>query len=264
MRHIEVLIGIVLMTSLLAAPAQAQLLKLGGSGGGTSVSVPGVATVNLGTGSSGTTAGGTVLGGGGSTLNADLSGVLGGNSGVNLTLPGTGSSTADGLVTDVASTTNGLTGSNGTVDMLLSSLLGGGLLGGGTGGNPGGNGGNGGAGGVGGPGSGFGGGFSRDGISAVCLSDATGIARLLRMQYSASMLAQWRRAAGVHVVKVPVCPQIRSNLARTVALNGSIQMMQGAAAADPLVSASLDRVHLGAHRVLGVGQANGDLTVYVY
>ena len=54
----------------------------------------------------GTTVNGTVLGGGGSTVNAGLGSVIGGNSNVGVTLPGTENSTVSGAVDGV----NGITG----------------------------------------------------------------------------------------------------------------------------------------------------------
>lgn len=262
MPNIKIFMGLVLASGLLIGPAQAQLLTLGNGGSGgnntTSVNAPGVASVNLGSGSSGTQANASLLNGGGSALNVDLSSLLGSDSGVSATLPGTGGSRVDGLLGGVAGTTDAVTGTDGTADTLLSSLLGGD---GGLGSTAGGNGNGAVAGEPGGlNGAGLGGAVG----SARCVSDARGIARLLQMRYSAMQMAQWKRASGIHVVKVPVCAQIRGNVARTAALNTSIGAVQGMAAYDPLISASLQRAHLSAGRVIGVGQANGDLTVYVY
>ena len=222
--------------------------------------------VTLGNGSPGTSADAKVLNGGGSAINADLSSVLGGTSGVNATLPGLGNSSLDAATTDVATTVNGVTGDSGLVDNLLSSLLGGTIGAGG-----GGDGGAGGAGGNGGNGGGSGGstiiaelGANAGASSAACMADARGVAQLLGVRYSSAQMAGWHRAVGVHVVKVPVCAQIRANVARSAALNPSIGGMQARAGSDPLILASLARVNSSPSRILGVGQSNGDLTVYVY
>jgi hypothetical protein len=219
-----------------------------------------------------------LLGGGGSTLNIGLGGVIGGNSNLGVTLPGTGVSTVDNLVGDVGGTVNGVTGNGGTVDTLLSDtgLSGstgglGGVLGGG-GGLLGGGSGSGGigssSGGVGGLGGYFGGGagglVSYGTGSSACTQDTRNLARLLQTRYSAAQANAWGHAAGVQLVKVPVCPQIKASVARAAAANASIGMMQGMAAADPLISTSLGRARSNASRVLGVGEAGGNLVVYVY
>jgi|GEM_PF-3875665 len=265
MRNINIVAGLVVASGLLAAPAEAQLLKVGGSNAGntstTSVSAPSLADGDVTTGGT-TQADATLLNGGGSTANVDLSSLLGPQSGANLTLPGSGDSSVDG-------TTNSVTGTGGTVDTLLSSLLGNDN---GTGGTIVGTGGPGGLGGDGGVGGASGNGATSLAMlgagakagNAQCTSDALGVARLLQQRYGEAQMAHWKRAVGIHVVKLPVCAQIRANVARTAALNGNIGAIQGVAASDPLMSASLSRAGSSASRVLGVGQAGGDLTVYVY
>lgn len=245
----------------------------GSSSGGTSIGVPDVATVSLDSGASGTSGNATVLGGGGSTLNLGLSDLIGGNSNLGVTLPGTGNSTVDGL----GSTVNGITANDGTVDTLvtdtglsgsnggLGGVLGGsgGLLGNGDG--TGGPGGLGGLGGTGAGGGGYAGGAYFGGAgNAACMLDTRNVVRLLQARYSPAQVNQWGRAAGVQLVKIPVCPQIRQSVARAAASNASISMMQGMAANDPLISTSLGRAHSNAGHVLGVGQTGGNLVVYVY
>ncbi|MEO8882953.1 MAG: hypothetical protein ABI377_06005 [Devosia sp.] len=100
--------------------------------------------------------------------------------------------------------------------------------------------------------------------NAACMLDTRNVVRLLQARYSPAQVNQWGRAAGVQLVKIPVCPQIRQSVARAAASNTSISMMQGMAATDPLISTSLGRAHSNASHVLGVGQAGGNLVVYVY
>ena len=278
MRNANLLVSTLLMSCVLVLPVHAAgLLGVGGSGGGSGAGVSGVATVSTSGGSSGTQADATVLDGGGSTINADLSGVTGGDSRVTADLPGTSNSTLDGTLGDVATTSNGAAGNGGTVDTLLtdSGLSGntGGLGGalGSSGGLLGGNGGAGGAGGAGGIGAlGIAGAGGAGGVvtfgsgNAACRQDTRSLVRLLQMHYDSHNLSQWSRAAGVQVVKVPVCPQIRGTVARNAASNAGIEMMRGVAARDPLVSTSLGRAGVKSDNVLGVAQANGNLTVYVY
>jgi hypothetical protein len=239
---------------------------------------------------SGTAAQGTVLNGGGSTLDVGLHGVLGDSSDVGVALPGTGIAAVDNLTHSVTSTVNGLTGNGGTVDTTVGSLGGldglglGGLLGGGTGGS-----GSGGAGGTrGGTGAGggspgiagggignrfFGGGGSE--LSVANLGALRGIACGARQaraitglieghRYDRHTLRAWQRADNVQVVPVRVCPQLRTSLRREAATSGTMRLVQSMAAADPLVNASLGRARLSAGNVLAVDQARGTLTVYVY
>jgi hypothetical protein len=282
-------------TMTAAVPAQAAGLLGGvlgggssGSSGGTSVGVPGVATVSLNNAPSGTTGNATVLNGGGSTLNVGLSGLIGGNSNLGVTLPGVGGGT-DNLLGNATDTLNGVTDNGGTVNTLLTSSglsgdngglggaiggnggllggdLGGGLLGGGDDGT-----GNGGAGGGLGDGVGRGVGgvggqsfLALAGNNAACQRDVRGIAPFFQAKYSRQSFSSWSHAAGVQVVPVRVCPQIKGALSRAAASNASIGMMRGVAAADPLISASLNRTRHGVDDVLGVAQQNGMLTVYVY
>ena len=61
-----------------------------------------------------------------------------------------------------------------------------------------------------------------------------------------------------------LCPQVRASVNQAAASNASIGLMRGMAAADPLISASLNRARYNANRVLGVDQSRGTLTIYVY
>jgi hypothetical protein len=242
---------------------------LGGSSSSSSsssVGVPGVATVSLNNGTSGTQGNASVLGGGGSTINVGLGSVLGGNSNLGVTLPGTGEGSVDGTVGGVVDTVNGLTGNGGTVDTLLGSATDttGGLLGGNTGGDTGSNtGGPGGAGGF----FQFASGGDASGSGMIMCNGAApqAISQLLQRQnYSASALNNWRRASNVRIVPIKLCPVVRHNVSRAVAMNGNVGLVQSYAAADPLISASLSRARYGAGNVLAVDQSKGMLTVFVY
>jgi hypothetical protein len=247
------------------------------SSSGDSVGLPGVATASLTSTSGGTQGSVTTLGGGGSNLNLDLGGILGGSSNLGVDLPGSGTG-LDGPLGGVANTVNGVTGDDGTVDTLLSSagLSGntdglGGLLGG-DGGLLGTNGDGNGVGDTGGLGDG------RDGhagiiryptlaeLGASCRNaDIRGIAAVMqRGHYNKHTLYRWRHAANIQVVPLKTCAALRRGIRKAVAQDGNIQMVQQLAAADPLVSASLERTRYRANNVLGVGESHGTLTVYVY
>ena len=117
MKVISYLFGAAMIAAigLTANPASAQLLGgvLGGDGGGVvggllgggdssggivdldtsgdgNIGVPGVVELNVSSNDSGTNANGTVLGGGGSSLDLPLGGLLGGDSGVGVELPDLG------------------------------------------------------------------------------------------------------------------------------------------------------------------------------
>lgn len=298
MRNAKIIAGLLLASCVVTAPASAAGLlggALGGGGGGgsaggslgstvshvvsgltggtsgsgTSTGVPGVATASLNSTSGGTQGNATLFGGGGSTANLGLGGLLGGNSSLGVTLPGTGTG-LDGVLSGAVNTVDGITGNGGTVDTLIGSTgLGGdgGLLGGLLGGDGGNGPGDGNA-----TGNGFDGG--RGAMGAVGLAslgpacrnvNVRGIAALMQSgHYSRSTLYRWRHAANVRVVPVKTCAALRRDIHSAVARNGNVQMVQQLAAADPLVSASLGRTRYGAGNVLGVGQSNGTLTVYVY
>ena len=270
------IMSVLAMTALLAPPASAASLLGGVLGGNSSTSsnsvgVPGVATVSLNNNTSGTQGNATALDGGGSTINVGLGNVLGGNSNLGVTLPGTGNGSTDGTIGGVADTINGLTGNGGTADTLIGSAgdTTGGLGGlGGLGGVAGGLGGtdNGGLGGTG----GFfqlasGGDASGSGLVLCNGAAPQAISQLLQRQnYSASALNNWRRASNVRIVPIKLCPAVRHNVSRAVAMNGNVGVMQSYAAADPLISASLSRARYGAGNVLAVDQSKGMLTVFVY
>jgi hypothetical protein len=293
MHNTKLVAGLLLASCLVTAPTYAAGLLggtlgsvVGGLTGGTSTStpssgvgVPGVATASVSSTSGGTQGSVTALGGGGNQLNVGLGGVLGGNSNLGVTLPGSGTG-LDGTLSCVANTVNGVTGNGGTVGTLLSST---GLSGsdGGLGGVVGGNGGllgtNGGDNGAG-PADataaldGSGGrrgmmaypGFAA--LGAACRNaDLRGVVAAMRGgHYDRHTLYRWRHAANIQVVPLKTCAALRRDIRKTVARSGNLQMVQQLAAADPLVSASLGRTHYRADDVLGVGQANGMLTVYVY
>ena len=102
------------------------------------------------------------------------------------------------------------------------------------------------------------------GNNAACQRDVRGIAPFFQARYSKRSFSSWQHAAGVQVVPVRVCAQIKAALNRAASSNASIGMLRGMAASDPLISASLSRTRHGAGDVLGVGQQNGMLTVYVF
>jgi hypothetical protein len=315
MRSAKLVAGLMLASCLVTAPASAAgllggLLGTGSSGssstgslgstvthvvsgltggGSTSTSsgstgITGVATASLSNSSSGTQGNVTALGGGGSTTNIGLHSILGGDSNLGVTLPGSGSSSG-GLIGGLTNTVNGITGDGGTLDTTLQNvglsgdsgglggLLGGsgGLLGSDNPTGPSGPTGPNGPSGPNGPGRPGGPGVNSwypnlADLGAACRNvDIRGIAAIMQGgHYSRGTLSQWRHAANVQVVPIKMCAALRRDIHNVAARNGNMQMVQQLAAADPLVSASLDRTRYGAGNVLGVGQANGTLTVYVY
>lgn len=304
-QHSSIVAGLMLASCLAAGPAAAAGLLGGvlggtadtgslggsltssvsgllGSGGpsGTGVGVPGVASATVSDSGTGTSASGTVLGGGGSTIDVGLHGVLGDNSSVSAALPGTGIASVDSLTYSLASTTNGLTGNGGTLDTTVGTVPGlgdavgglGGLTGllGGSGGGTTARGG-GGASFPGGVNSRLGSGglltLANLGAGGIACSGraSAAIAQLLDSHsYDRRTLSAWRRAGNVQVVPVRLCPQLRASVSRAAAANSNVAMVQDLAAADPLVRASLDRTRYRAGNVLAVDQSRGLLTVYVY
>jgi hypothetical protein len=235
---------------------------LGGSGvlggsGGTSVSVPGAATATLGSNDAGTTGDATVLGGGGNTLNVGLSPILGGNSNLGITLPGTGNlAGTDPLLGGVTNTVNDLTGNGDVV---------GGP--GGAGGN--GLGGNGGLGGGATGGVGFGAGFAAAGgagFGANCIGpEGQQVLNFAAKQgYDQRSFSAWSRASNIQVIPVKLCAQARRAVAKAVTGSGNILGLQSYAAADPLINASLSRTRYRSNNVLAVIQQGSTLAVYVY
>lgn len=319
MTHLKIVAGLMLATCLTAGPASAAGLLGGvvtgltstassltqGAGSGTTtgntvggtlssatsgggVSVPGVASVST-SNTSGTHVDGSLLGGGGSTINVGLASVIGGTSNVGVTLPGSGNGFVDSALGSAADQTNDLAGNGGALgDLLTGTGLSGsdGGLGGLTGsdggllGNAGGGPGNAGGGPDGSLGNPDGG--RRPGTFAVdngaggrmifanygakCIGpDPRAIGRLLQSRsYSKRNLDSWHRAANVQVVPVKLCPATRGVVRRELDRNRSVGVVQQMAEADPLIRTSLSRTRYGATDVLAVDQIRGTLMVYVY
>lgn len=274
-----------------SAPAGAQSLNLGGllGGGGagassttsgTSIGVPGVAEVSVGSDQSGTDVDGSVLGGGGSALNVDLSGITGNATTASVILPGENGSSGDAVETatnGVGGTASGVTGEGGTLDDLLGS----GILGDGLGGLAG-AGGAGGPGGAGaGPAGGFGGAVRGSGGAGGAITLASLATRpslkgcvsaagrsvlsfAARQDYSSREIARWNSASDVRLVPVAICSSAHATVARAVSRSPNIVRLQGAAMADPLISASLGNSRFDARDVLAVQKRGRVLEVYVF
>ena len=225
--------------------------------GASSSNANNVADVNLGTGN------GRLLGG----TNANVS-VTGGNGQGGLLnsggLLGTGLLDGDD---DGGVAGSGLLGSSLTagidlgglgLDLTVPGL--GGILGGGAGGGGGGNGnGNGGP--------GVGGGIlvgSLDNSVQVACSLEDG-RKVLQIASQAQLNpASWARAANVQIVPIKLCPQARGQVAQIFNASDKIQRLQGAAARDALITASLSRTRYDVGDVFAVEATGGRLTVYVY
>jgi hypothetical protein len=98
--------------------------------------------------------------------------------------------------------------------------------------------------------------------SADCGPSASQIARFLAQHGEGS--GGWHRASNIQIVDVKVCPAGRGRLAAALDRNAQVQAIQTAAAADPLISASLARSHHRPDNVLAVDQSGETLTVYAY
>lgn len=247
--------GVLLTAGLAAPPANAQLLDgvLGGdaplidldSSGDGQIGVPGVAMIGISSTDSGTTANGTVLGGGGYDLNVPLGQVLGGNSGVNVDLPGLdnlGVGELPGglgdIIDDLLGGNDGANGANGNNGLNGSTRFA--SLGGGAGG---------------------GGGF---GFDANC-SVAQGRTVLeIAAEADDVRTSSWRRAANVQVIPVRLCQSARAQVSSILDGSPSILALRGAAASDSLITASLARTRYDIEDIFAVRQAGGQLTVYVY
>lgn len=259
-KHILIAAGLIMSTSLVAAPAFSAGL-LGGSNGIADVksgSAGSGSLVNIGLGDDGSNSGNIadVKIGGGTGLNG--SATVGRNNGglgadIDVGLGGLG---VDGSV-----------GIDDGLDVGIDIGLGGDD---GTGGN-GGNGGNGGIGGGGGLGGGGLGGATRyanvgDGLTTDCsLSEGRQVLQLAASsEVSTTVIAGWQRAANVRIVPVRLCPAARAQVSQILRQSPKINALQGAAAADFLISASLSRTNYDANDVFAVQRAGGGLTVYVF
>lgn len=76
--------------------------------------------------------------------------------------------------------------------------------------------------------------------------------------------ASWARAANVQIVPVRLCPQARAQVAQIFRASSKIQQVQGAAARDALITASLSRTRYDVDDVFAVEASGGRLVVYVY
>lgn len=74
----------------------------------------------------------------------------------------------------------------------------------------------------------------------------------------------WARAANVQIVPIRLCPQARAQVAQIFRASSKIQQLQGAAARDALITASLNRTSYDVDDVFAVEASGGRLTVYVY
>lgn len=240
-----------LMATTAVFPANAAGLLggvIGGAGSNSLVTVTSGPASNSGTVNVG-------LGGGSDDSNNVVSANVGPTSTGSLATADVTSGGSSGLLTADIDLLNNL----GTVDIGIGGN--GGNGGPGIPGNPGAPGGPGGNGGAGGGGTMYG---YFGGAGAACKQDTRGITRLLETQYNARAAGQWNRAVGVHIVKLPMCPLVRKTVAHATAGSPNIGMMQAMTAADPLISASLGRARTNSDHVLGVEQASGNLTVYVF
>lgn len=81
---------------------------------------------------------------------------------------------------------------------------------------------------------------------------------------SRSVIAGWQQAANVQVVPVKLCATTRQQVARILGASSKVQLLQGAAAADVLISASLSRTRYDAGDVFAIERRGDSLTVYVF
>jgi hypothetical protein len=143
----------------------------------------------------------------------------------------------------------------------IDDLLGGG--GGGGGGNGGGGNGGNGPGGAGGDGSVR---VSSLGDFAVqcSVNQGRGVLELAtKARFTRSSPADWRRASGVQIVPVKLCPAARLQVTQIFNASGKIQSLHQAVAGDMLIMASLQRAGRDAGDVFAVQRNGSQLIVYV-
>ncbi|RUT32667.1 hypothetical protein EMQ25_05840 [Arsenicitalea aurantiaca] len=80
--------------------------------------------------------------------------------------------------------------------------------------------------------------------------------------YSRNTLNGWARAQQVQIVPVRVCGDVKRQVQASV--SGQLNQLHGAVAADPLLTASLQRQNMSASDVFAVQQNGSQLLVYVY
>ena len=235
-----------------AMPVQAQSL-LGGILGGTNGSE--LVTVNSGDAAS---SGLVNVGVGGDNQLLDV-GVGGGVASATVGAGGGSGVGADiGLLDDTARVGVGVGGSSlASVDIGLGSNGGGG---GGSGGTPGGNGN---VNGSGGGGIVTGGSLASAGGGAVTCQGVS-CDELERLILSTRIDISWRRANGVDIRKVSVCPELRAWLSAALRETGLGQSMRSAIVSDELLTATLNRSPHSADRVFAVRRSGSRLTVFVY
>lgn len=206
------------------------------------------------------------------------SGPAGSNSLVNVGIGGGGSNSGNVLDVKLGGNQDLLSGgaslgTGGSSGTSLSAGLGLNLDGldlglGGTGGS-GGNGGNGGNGGSGGGTvilvgtGGGGGGFGSPGQCSLDMGQQV-LQLAANGKVSRGVIAGWQQAANVQVVPVKLCATTRQQVARILGASSKVQLLQGAAAADVLISASLSRTRYDAGDVFAIERRGDSLTVYVF
>jgi len=256
-KTIVIVAGLMMSTSMLAAPVTAAGL-LGNTLGG-------VADVKSGPAGSDSLVNVGLGGGNGNIADVKLGGSTGLSGSANVSSNG-------GLDAEIDVGLGGL-GVSGDVDIGdgLGVDIDVGLGGGGNGGN----GGPGGPSGPGGPGlPGGNGGMGDplryanigDSLTAQCsLGDGRQILQLAASaKVSTSIIAGWQRAANVQIVPMRLCPAARAQVSQILRGSPKINALQGAVAADMLISASLSRTSYDANDVFAVQRNGGALTVYVF
>lgn len=142
---------------------------------------------------------------------------------------------------------------------------------GGDGGNGGNGGAGGGSGGPGGPGTdgsngsggggGSGGGYGGYGLGAAC--EGMSAEQLLAL-FRQTTLAGWRQANSIQLIPIPVCQELRQQIAAWLVANPQYHSLVGAVAQDMLINAALSRSHYQPGHVLGVRRQGQMLMVYVF
>lgn len=99
------------------------------------------------------------------------------------------------------------------------------------------------------------------GLNAVCSGVSS--AQLVAL-FQSSSLNNWNRASNIQLVPMPVCAQVRNQVAQWLAANRNYHRLVGMVASDGLISAALSRTRYQPGHVLGVQQQGSTLLVYVF
>ena len=82
--------------------------------------------------------------------------------------------------------------------------------------------------------------------------------------FESTRIRNWNRATNIQLIPVPVCAEVRRQLAGWLAGNQDYHRLVGAVSSDSLINAALSRTKYQPGHVLGVQSTGSTLTVYVF